>query len=514
MVGFQPVSPWVGRLSLPRAQERTPDGRVWIELEGTSGRVPLVWRGSDALGADCDVRFNDVTEAAKRRGDKVPVRLEGWRAVKPLESIAGARDRDGMWVSLPAPRWDGQTLTVDAAPTEVSGPLRAQATIVGAQGGRLQAAVFDPSRQAFETPVWLDTAARAERTDLTRLVGASVWLYGEPTTGALPRITAVRPVDVLHTNADQVIVGAKACARAVDHLWDCIPAARNETHRILLDPRGDGAPLRPNRPLLAMHLFGGYRGPGGDPALPLGIAGGHFAFGVAEASSDGDLSLTYHQVYGQNPDEIVSGKVSWDAYTGSFERGWMYTRPIVDMLVEHPALQRRYDFGGGLTFCFFDVVNDELTRMEARYRVGDGDGVAVIDPRTNCSQDSANAIYAAVEQVLAIDDTVAVYPGEPQHDDFRALVDIARAIRGLYTPAGIPAAWEANANRTPIPVPGPLGRALQLVSSHRTVLPRTHQESLAKVLLAHGARIFIQVTSCVAPSSVVETPIVPTRLPI
>ena len=59
-------------------------------------------------------------------------------------------------------------------------------------------------------------------------------------------------------------------------------------------------------------------------------------------------------------------------------------------------------------------MEEELARMEARYRVGDGDGVAVVTPRTNCSQDSANALYAVTRQIAELDQKIAVYHEFPE----------------------------------------------------------------------------------------------------
>ena len=59
-------------------------------------------------------------------------------------------------------------------------------------------------------------------------------------------------------------------------------------------------------------------------------------------------------------------------------------------------------------------MEEELARMEARYRVGDGDGVAVVTPRTNCSQDSAYALYAVTRQIAELDQKIAVYHEFPE----------------------------------------------------------------------------------------------------
>lgn len=507
MISFQPTAPHVGRLILPRPEERTPDGRVWIQMAEKEKPVPLVWENSAELGANQDVFFSSKTEQAKSGGNCIPERLKDWRSVSPLESLAGARAQDSLLVSLPSPTWDGKRYVIQAAPTEVSASEKAPVQVLAAEGKRMLVSEWGPEKSE---PVWLNTEARLEKTDLQRFVGQKVWIYAQPQTNGEKLVTALRPQEVLHFSADQTHTGLKNCERALNHLWDSLPNTMNESHRVLLQPMGAKPAFQVGQDLLALHLFGSYQGPGGD-ASP--VVGGHFAYGKARLNSEKDFDLSYHQVYGHNPNDIVAGKVSWDAYTGGLDQGWMYTRPVTDMLIDHPALQRTYDFGGGMKFNFFQTMEVELERMEARYRVGDGDGIAVVTPRTNCSQDSANALFAVTQRILELDRTVAVYPGESQYKDFRELVAIAEDLQKIYAPWGAPATWAANAQRLPIPVPGPVSRVLQVLSTYQTVLPRDHQERVAQVMLRHGAQIFIQQTNCVGAAPVVETPHSPNRLP-
>ncbi len=499
-----------GRLILPTPAQRTPDGQVLIQWAGCDRPEPLVWENASELQADCDV----LASLPDRGQDVLPERLRGWKQVKPLESLAGARTADTTWVSLPEPRWDGRRWVIHGAPTEVSGPDQARALLLGAEGSKLQVRFFDATRQTYGPGVAVETAVRPERTDLSRLAGQEVWLYGQDLPGQNGQVTSLQPLEARRFQPDQTHQGLEKCRRALRNLWKPTAQTMNETHRTLLQPQPGEVRFEPGKPLLVMHLFGGFQGPGGDPARPLGIVGGHFAYGTAQVTDDRELDLTYHQVYGQNPDQILSGKVSWEAYMGNLERGWMYTRPVTDMVIDHPALQRTYDFGGGLTFSFFEALEQELTRMEARYRVGDGDGVALITPRTNCSQDSASAMWAVTERIRQLDQTIAVSPQEPQSADFRALVAIARDLQAVLAPQGAPAAWRANAQGRASEPRNLWESGLQLLRTRNTVLPREHQEAVAEVLLEHGAQILVQQTNTLGAAAGVLEPQVPTRLPL
>ena len=50
-----------------------------------------------------DVHFSDAALASWERGAIHPLRLEGWRQVTPLESLAGSRPRDDQLVRLRGP---------------------------------------------------------------------------------------------------------------------------------------------------------------------------------------------------------------------------------------------------------------------------------------------------------------------------------------------------------------------------------------------------------------------------
>lgn len=141
--------------------------------------------------------------------------------------------------------------------------------------------------------------------------------------------------------------------------------------------------------LLVLHLFGGI-GPA-ESRFPTG----HFSFGVARVAREplsGELSLEteYRQVYAQNPNGVLSGTQWWHAYEGSFARGWMYSRPVVDTMLFAPMLTRSYDIGG-VRFRPLDALVRELEAMTARYRTGNGTGASTVTPASSCVQDSSQA---------------------------------------------------------------------------------------------------------------------------
>ena len=451
-----PTATWSGRMILPKTEQRRDDGRVFLQVLHTPNDQPappvgsiveLVWSEADRLEVQNSLQWSQASERSRQRGDILPERLLGWKNITPLESLVGARRQDDLVVALEGVHWDGQRMVTTQQPTEICGPEKMLATLEDVQASQLLAR--DPMGQS----VIVDYHARPERLAMNRLQGQQVWLYGQSQENGHFLAQGLLPAALLDPRPDQTYQGLDECRRALrTRVWAGVEDRMNEIRTVHLNPSASQKDFPSSGPYLALHTYGGYQGPGGDPTLPLGIVGGHFAYGSAD-QHEGHLETHYHQVYGQNPDQVLSATQSQDAYLGNFERGWLFNRPVADMLISHPALQRTYQLGGKLTFQFFEAYREELQRMQARYRVGDGDGVAEINSATNCSQDSASALYAVAERILELDSKVAVYPGEDQSSDFRCLVDMARGLRKIYLPWGkAPERWKDNRERRPAPL--------------------------------------------------------------
>jgi predicted Abi (CAAX) family protease len=139
-----------------------------------------------------------------------------------------------------------------------------------------------------------------------------------------------------------------------------------------------------------MHLFGGIGGQDGEPVKGWSVTG-HFSFGEAQVVRDAftgqpRLAIRYHQIYATNPNGIVAGSQDWSAYAGSLQRGWIGLRPFSDVLVP---------IGGAV----LDAIALQTEILAARYRSGDGTGVALVTPSTSCVQDSGQALWIAIRQL-------------------------------------------------------------------------------------------------------------------
>ncbi|HEY9615287.1 MAG TPA: CAAX protease, partial [Microcoleaceae cyanobacterium] len=113
---YRPISAWMGRLILPKLAERHRVQGTWFEVyhappefEDLIGQIiPLRWSHTTAVqdyvqSVKTEIYFNAEAEYSTRQGLIHPDRLNRWRQVDPLESLAGARPHDDVIVSLHHP---------------------------------------------------------------------------------------------------------------------------------------------------------------------------------------------------------------------------------------------------------------------------------------------------------------------------------------------------------------------------------------------------------------------------
>jgi predicted Abi (CAAX) family protease len=290
--------------------------------------------------------------------------------------------------------------------------------------------------------------------------------------------------------------------------WEATPQRRGRISRMELWP-GDGRPtlLSPRRGAaarerpwlvgdtgLVIHAFGGIGGVDGEPTPGFTVTG-HFAFGQADVERDpftGEprFRVLYHQIYANNPNGIVAGSQDWSAFSGDLQRGWLGTRPISDVLVrgDGPLLREL-------------AVQAEV--LAARYRSGDGTGVSTVTPATSCVQDSAQALFIALDRVRR------------RGGSAPAAASLKRQLEGLLTPFGtVRPDWRRNAEV----LEGGGGRferaggPLPALLSWRSMMPRRAHDDLAALLLRHGSPAWILRTNQLPGADPRLEPLAPTLL--
>jgi predicted Abi (CAAX) family protease len=539
---FRESAPWTGRLILPAADQRQPDGAVRIEIHNSpdaSLKGKTVWLRfaatadvqQRARSVTRSVAFTDATRKSVAKGNVHPTRLDGWTDVGPLESLAGARPADDVLVALATAKRDGESLIVTRAPTMIAGDFVGLVTIKGPAGPgkykvvhyRKASGDFAGPEQtlAFDAPAipvggngqTLSPVDGIEKAPVNRAgfyVHAVQGADGEPhVRGLVPRqLRSIPSVNVRNGASESLLYTTAG-------MWDPVAdatkgrAAKGTASSTLLVPNGNAgearagawrdATLTAGQRLLVVHTFGAI-GPAEDGPLRTG----HFAFGIATVATEpltGELALDveYKQVYAHNPNGIIAGSHDYASYSGSFARGWMYSRPLADVALYLPALDRDYTLGGVSLGKPLDELADELDAMTARYRTGLGTGAAIVTPANSCVQDSSKALYFALAKLdekasqPAVKMYLAAHPTDPDVIDFNALMALADKVEHYLSPFGITRAdWKnqvdtlAATDVTACPG-GLVGAAFCGLASFGTVLPRRASDFYTESVLLAGA---------------------------
>ena len=100
-----------------------------------------------------DVDFSERTEKGKKNGWQHPDRIDGWKDVSPLESLAGARQKDDMIVGLKEVRLsDDGRLFIEREPVQISGTNKALVTFeISGTSSRQSAATMAASSSTDAT---------------------------------------------------------------------------------------------------------------------------------------------------------------------------------------------------------------------------------------------------------------------------------------------------------------------------------------------------------------------------
>ena len=546
---YNPSAEWLGRLILPTNAETAllPGDWVWIEVEQApagqrhliGSRLRLGWRDSERLqrlvrAVTVDVELG--TEAARlaRAGNVVPVRLDGRQRVGPLQSLAGARPVDDVTVALEGVSLSGDTLRIDRPPIQITGRWQGFVTVLATAGQHnpaddsngvapdsgadplLRVRHFNPTSGRFD--------GAEERIRIPRLppdrygrtlldpgglarspLNSRGWLIqGAPAADGVFTVQALQPAAWFSLEPQNVVEGT---SRALHHIaavnWSEWQTRRGSLHSTALVPDGTSWPaMRVGDRALLLHVFGGIGGLDGETGPPWTTTG-HFAFGeaavVRDAFSDQPrLAVRYHQIYANNPNGIVAGSQDWSAYAGNLQRGWTGTRPFSDVLVpiDGPVL---------------DALGLQAEILAARYRSGDGAGVALVTPATSCVQDSSQALWIAIRQLR--DHTAQGGVAEAGQGRLARLAD---ALDRLLAPFGmVRADWRHNALQSLGEADGGFETSQRLrhvLLSWRSMLPRQAHDGLATEFLRSGLPLWVLRTNQIPGTDVRLAPVAPTAL--
>jgi len=539
---YRPSAEWIGRLLLPTpaqtADPQAPRGDwVWIELEQAPApqqsligqRLRLRWEDRPQLRrlvatVTTPITLGEAARRADQEANVIPTRLDG-RRVGPLQSLAGSRPSDDLTAALEEVTVRGEELRIGRPPVQISGRWQALVTVLGPAPGDDQLRVrhfnpasgrFDGAEESVRIPSLPPDRYGRRLIDPAGLASsaqnAGGWLIqGAPAADGVFTVQALLPHALLQLKAQKVVQGSAATQGFVQNEnWSDPQRQRGSLHRTALVP-SDKAPPRwaMGERALLMHLFGGIGGADGEP-VSLWTVTGHFAFGEARVVRDPftgqpRLSLRYHQIYATNPNGIVSGSQDWSAYAGSLQRGWIGLRPFSDVLVPMgPQV--------------LDAIALQAEILAARYRSGDGSGVAAVTPSTSCVQDSAQALWIAIRQVRLEGDRIAMAPFDRQR-----LHDLGLALDRLLKPFGrVRGDWSRNAQSALAagtsagdgepPVFVTSQSLKDALLSWRSLLPRSAHDEFAAEFLRVGLPMLVLRTNQIPGANPRLEPMAPTTL--
>jgi predicted Abi (CAAX) family protease len=565
---------WSGRLVLPTPEQIVQSNLadwVWLEVQHAPNKysqfidqtIPLTWKPESTIANDIrqimiDVNFTPGTLSSQKNGIIHPQRLNSRSRVGSLQSLAGARDNDDVWVKLAGVTMSQENVVmIDREPTQITGNLRGLVKILGVDhtisadlptacpGGRpcpseyflaqhynQQAQQFDGEIATIRIPQAMARPFGLFPSSIKDLAksqaGSQGWyIYGDfPADSPFFTVESIQPRSLLSIIPEREIANTDDRWNYFDRQhWQNTPQRQGQLERIGFAPRqtpkvGDRA--------LVIHAFGGIGGKTADIPGVWQTVTGHFAYGLATVVQDDftrelQWDINYNQVYAHNPDGIVAGKQDWATYMGNLQRGWLGTRPVADLLITYPPVTEDYDFGS-IKISPLTELQQQLHLFGARYRTGDGTGSASVNPSSSCVQDANQALYITIQRLTdrirsqpQIQNWLTAHPQDPQTQRFRQLQALATELQQSLAPLGIVRSdWQQNAAKL-VGINQNLSfqtssNPLSGLMSWRTMLPRGAQDGMGKLFSRLGAGIWFLNTYQVGGVNPDIVPIAPTIL--
>lgn len=433
---FKPIGAWTGSLILPPSSKRDAEGSVFIKITSSPDsekigkimrltRKPLDELDQWVENLRPDVNINQKkAEAALKKGDAIPISLNGWKKVSSLESLAAARPGE-MDVLLPEPEVSENRLVIKEDPVQISGAEMALIKFVGPARGKYRkiahygSGSFDgPEEYVCIVPEYFRKQGEAVPMSSTIDIENSNsnkegwYIYGKR-DGNVFDVEAIEPRAALRVGNAAVVSGKDGIKEFVlkNALKELKPDIFRQT--LLNTNSGDNSWKVGSRALVA-HVFGWRKSPAEKrtSGIILGLVTGHFAFGrakIIECPFTGEprWDIDYFQIYVHNRNKIVSCTQKWNAYMGNLRRGWLFTVPVADTMVQLP--ENGFTSIGDKKIDLYRVMRNEFEKMMSIYRTGAGTGLTSVRSDISCVQDSHAALWASFKR---LDDLFAQIKGD------------------------------------------------------------------------------------------------------
>lgn len=562
---YRPIAPWMGRLILPLPDERAHVKGAWFEVhhaaqgyESLVGQT-VILRWVDRPGVHQvvqavthDVHFSADADYSSRYGGSIhPDRLNHWRQVNPLESLAGSHPTDDLIVMLEGAvtiqEGDGPILQIIDQPVEITGRYYGLVQFVAPIAGddRVQVRHFNPVsrqfdgwRQVVRLPQVVLAQAYGSYPSTTRhleqtgLNETGWYIYGAKDANGEFVVQAWAPRSLFRLQPDRVVVGNRASYRYIrQESWANVVAQKGQIASVLcLGQRSEESiqaaidQWQEGDRALVLHVYGGIGGQRKEPAAATPLFFGHFAYGLAHVirdplSQDLRFEIQYYQVYAHNTDGLTAGTLHWSRYMGDRQFGWLGTRPTCDILVKFEPFTGYLDVSGTPRSALNNMVY-QLQAMTARYRIGDGTGATYVGAANNCAQDSNQALMASIRllsQAIASRQTLIQTwlennPAEGKR--YQQLLVLGQNLQRQLQPWGSPRSdWETNEYNLGTTLEDqPIRNLLTGLGSWRTLLPRKASDTVVQVFLEQGATVWVLRTNQIGGYDPEIEPIAPMTL--
>ncbi|MGL5082601.1 MAG: CAAX protease [Microcoleaceae cyanobacterium] len=566
---YQPIGNWMGRLILPKPEERQKLRGIWIEVhyapvayQNLVGQVVKLgwinepWIKKLVTAVTKDIHFSADAEFSSKYGGLVhPDRLNHWRRVGPLESLAGSRPMDDLIVMLlgeviveyTAAVLQGSpatpTLRIASQPMEISGRYYSVVQFIEPTGTEqfrvrhfnkasrqfdgLEEVVMMPQVMADENGCFPSTSRDLEKGALNE---QGWYIYGAKNQTGQFVVQSLAPRDLFTVHPQEIVFGGKQGYSYIrNQAWSNIVAQKGKISSVLISPQEVGIQAAIDQwqvgdRALVLHTYGGIGGNKREPAAATPIFFGHFAYGLAEVvqeplTDELRFEIRYYQIYTHNTDGLVAGVLHWSRYLGDRQFGWVGVRPTCDLLVKLDIFTENYDLNGQKVSPLNSMLR-QLQVMTARYRIGDGTGGTYVGPANNCSQDSNRALFASIQSMRQSfkDNPQAAQAlfnsGTSQEQRLTQLYQLGKDLESKLQAFGGPRSdWEENEyNLGSTLEDQPLRNLWAGLGSWRTMLPRLASETIVEIFLQYGATVWVLRTNQIGGHDPDIEPIALTRI--
>lgn len=539
----------MGRLILPQPEQRQFVKGVFFEVHHTPpayqylvGQVAtLRWSDNPTVQAFIqattkDVEFTKATQQSQQEGNVHADRINHWQQVDPLESLAASHPVDDVIVALPDPvevrKADGRgqtaerwSLAISKQPIQITGRYYALVKVLAPVDSQesppeyLRVVHFNQASRHFDGveevlyfPAvqfakvygsYPSTTRDLEKTPANEL---GWYVYGAKDAKGQFVVQAIAPRALLRLHPDQVLLGEKAAWEYLKHqAWE-IKGQKGKTSSVLLMPclnqgNNDETWQEGDRALV-VHSYGGIGGQNREPAAKGSLFFGHFSYGVATVvreplADELIFDIVYYQVYTHNVDGIIAGSIAWSAYLGDRQVGWLGSRPVCDVLIKHDVFTETFSVQG-TPASLLDTLTQQLERMTARYRIGDGTGGTYVTIAHNCSQDSNQAFYIALKQIQETVQTnlerVQELQNHPEGTErYQQILKLTTDVGDKLLPCGTARVdWQTDRDTLGLaPNHNVIKGILTALQSWHTLLPRVASETIAHQFIQQKAEVWV-----------------------